>query len=376
MKRKQPARNASPTPSKASSTKSTRAKAAMDGFFARKNASEASTAPPTESKAPSLATSWPQVPPFPASWDPSEAGDDGASSQTLKLPSAAESPTVAGDQDLIPAAQPSPPTAFDRDSLFAAVNGGTAQQAFTQMAGAPLTEENLETLQENLKSALQGELEAQGTTQDGGLEWVPRIDLTAHERARYQALKNVLETGQWDSRSSLANRMRATYPNIKMKSLTPDEAKEWQNKFCTDEMQELTVVKTQETSWRRVDTTLARYRPFGKVVQDLGGWGDALAVAGATKGCSKCLILGPPWWRIHPQTEMLEFIILEGGWEEKFSRCWTECKSHMMADAGSQPPIAGPSKQLAPPPSSSGEPPSASLGQETLEAHALMHKTH
>ena len=128
-------------------------------------------------------------------------------------------------------------------------------------------------------------------------------------------------------------------------------------------MQELTVVKTQETSWRRVDTTTAVYRPFGKIVQDLGGWGDALAIAGATKGCSKCLILGPPWWRIHPQTEMLEFIILEGSWEETFSKKWTECKSHMMADAGSQPPIAGPSKQLAPPPSSSGEPASAAAGQ-------------
>ena len=290
------------------------------------------------------ATSQRQVPPFPV-WDPSEAGDDGASSQTLKLPSAAQSPTVAGGEDIITAAQPSPPTAFDRDSLFAAVNGGTAQQAFTQMAGAPLTEENLETLQENLTSALQGELEAQGTTQDGEHEWVPRIDLTAHESARYQALKNVLETGQWDSRSSLANRMRAKYPNIKMKSLTPDEARKWQVKFCTEEMQELTVVKTQETSWRRVDTTTAVYRPFGRIVQKLGGWGDALAIAGATKGCSKCLILGPPWWRIHPQTEMLEFIILVGSWEETFSKKWTECKSHMMADAKSQKPIQGPQKK-------------------------------
>ena len=100
MKRKQPARNASPTPSKASSTKSKRAKAAMEGFFAMKNASEASTAPPTESKAPSFAsmepfhggqkgardsdaTSQRQVTPFPEVWDLSEAGDDGASSQTL-----------------------------------------------------------------------------------------------------------------------------------------------------------------------------------------------------------------------------------------------------------------------------------------------------
>ena len=148
-----------------------------------------------------------------------------------------------------------------------------------------------------------------------------------------------------------------------MKSLTPDEARKWQVKFCTKEMQELTVVKTQETSWRRVDTTTAVYRPFGRIVQKLGGWGDALAIAGATKGCSKCLILGPPWWRIHAQTEMLEFIILEGSWEETFSKKWTECKSHMMADAGSQPPIAGPSKQLAPPPSSSGEPASAAADQ-------------
>jgi len=114
------------------------------------------------------ATSRPQVPPFPASWDPSEAGDDGASSQTLKLPSAAQSPTVAGGEDFIPAAQPSPPTAFDRDSLFAAVNGGKAQQAFTEMAGAPLTEENLETLQENLRAALQGELGTPGTNQPAG----------------------------------------------------------------------------------------------------------------------------------------------------------------------------------------------------------------
>ena len=257
------------------------------------------------------------------------------------------SATQTGEPEDFPAAQPSPPT-FDRGALFKGVMDGTAEAAFQQMGGATLTEENLKLLERNLKSSLQGELPRPGAGQDAEDELIPRSDLTVHEGSRYRSLMKVLEGGGWDSRSALANRFRQKFPNIKMKSLTPDEAVQWQQKFCKEEMKELTVHKHQETSWRRVDTTTAKYRPFGRVVQDLGGWTDAMAIAGATTGCSKCLILGHPWWRIHPQTEMLEFIILESGWQETFEKCWTECKTQMITGGGVAlgPATASPSPGL------------------------------
>ena len=257
------------------------------------------------------------------------------------------SATQTGEPEDFPAAQPSPPT-FNRGALFKGVMDGTAEAAFQQMGGATLTEENLKLLERNLKSSLQGELPRPGAGQDAEDELIPRSDLTVHEGSRYRSLMKVLEGGGWDSRSALANRFRQKFPNIKMKSLTPDEAVQWQQKFCKEEMKELTVHKHQETSWRRVDTTTAKYRPFGRVVQDLGGWTDAMAIAGATTGCSKCLILGHPWWRIHPQTEMLEFIILESGWQETFEKCWTECKTQMITggEVALGPAIASPSRGL------------------------------
>ena len=125
--------------------------------------------------------------------------------------------------------------------------------------------------------------------------------------------------------------MRQKYPDVKMKHESPEEQTAWIKRFVLEEISPLQVFKKQRTGWCRKDVTTAKYRPFGRLVVDLGGWNDPLAIQGATTGCSKALILGKPWYRIHPQTEMLEFIILEDGWQEEFMRCWDETKVKMLS---------------------------------------------
>ena len=64
----------------------------------------------------------------------------------------------------------------------------------------------------------------------------------------------------------------------------------------------------------------------------MGGWPCADAIAGAVCGASKCLVMGPPWWRIHPQTERMEFAIMETGWETLFKNAWEETKEEVNGD--------------------------------------------
>ncbi len=65
------------------------------------------------------------------------------------------------------------------------------------------------------------------------------------------------------------------------------------------------------------------YRPLGKLIVDLGGWDDNAAVKGGLTAAGKCLALGKPWVRVHPQTEMTEFLVLQHGFNEDFDEEWS-----------------------------------------------------
>ena len=202
------------------------------------------------------------------------------------------------------------PKQLDPFTLAKAVVENGAKNLFENWVGMELTEANLEVFNEQLKETY-GDVE-KGMKGDEEATEKPemRSDLNLHDERRFVAIMKFLNTGEWDSRSGLANRMRKMHPELQLNNLTPQEVKEHQLKFCNMELQPLVVVKEQRKSWSKVDLTTARYRTFDRIVQDLGG-GQA-ALKGASIGCAKCLCMGRPWWPVHPQPEMVEFVITEG----------------------------------------------------------------
>ena len=66
------------------------------------------------------------------------------------------------------------------------------------------------------------------------------------------------------------------------------------------------------------------YRTPAKVWEDLGGRSDPSIIEGVLKGHSKCVAMGPPWIHIHPQTELVEIVIIEFAWQETFETSWDQ----------------------------------------------------
>ncbi len=94
--------------------------------------------------------------------------------------------------------------------------------------------------------------------------------------------------------------------------------------------------KSFTQTWKRVDRTKGEYRPFGKLVQDFGGWSCQEAIDGACTATSKCIMMGAPWVVVHPQSGMTEYLVLQMGFEEEFSSMWSKFSETWQGDiAGS-----------------------------------------
>ena len=74
----------------------------------------------------------------------------------------------------------------------------------------------------------------------------------------------------------------------------------------------------QATAWSKTDITKGRYVNFARLVLDLGVWRSWEAFEGAVCASQKCIHMASPWVRIHPQTELVEFLILQFEWAEEF----------------------------------------------------------
>ena len=213
-----------------------------------------------------------------------------------------------------------------KEKLFSVANGSGTAEDFAGAWGSTwpgaLTEEALNEWNGKMKAHLQGVSDGPDEKPDDGPdeEHAPRPNLHPLQLKRYNALMEVLRTGEFDARSALGNRMRQLYPDKKLNQMPPEEAEKWKREFVNLELKPLCVVKTETQSWSRADLTSAEYEPFGAIVVRLGGRDDPEAVQGAIVGTSKCLLMGPPWWRRHPQTEMIEFIILRIMWQDAFEK--------------------------------------------------------
>jgi hypothetical protein len=88
--------------------------------------------------------------------------------------------------------------------------------------------------------------------------------------------------------------------------------------------------KTELKVWQRVDSTKFIYRPFGAHVIHLGN--DAEALKGAANAALQCLLMGPPFIKVHPQTKMVNYALAELSWEETFTHSWSQAVSYYSGD--------------------------------------------
>ena len=104
--------------------------------------------------------------------------------------------------------------------------------------------------------------------------------MTKAEKRRLEALDDILKAGEFDSKSSMGNAFRnALKSDAKMthscKALSSQSAqRDFRMTWVQDARAPLAqkLSKEKRTSWSRKDTQRFRYRSFGALVQEWGGW--------------------------------------------------------------------------------------------------------
>jgi hypothetical protein len=215
---------------------------------------------------------------------------------------------------------------------------------FREEVGAPLDEANLARMQQHMSPiAAQQATQSHAGVDDSKLNEADRL-----VRDRLHSAKEGFE-----AKSYLGNMFR------KFLSQSPKDAEEYKRlpsraavsefrkNWAAGELKKWEEKHTYEKSWSRVDTTKGNYKNFAKLVVDLGGWASQEALQGAITLAQKCLCMGAPWLHIHPQTELVEFLVLEFGYTEQFKNSWsTFCSDWSNGDLSASgervPPQAAP----------------------------------
>jgi hypothetical protein len=181
--------------------------------------------------------------------------------------------------------------------------------------GLPLTQENLSQFQEFLTD--QAKMVQPQTETD-------ERQLNKRDASYMKQLQDIKQTGKWQSKGGVGNKFRnlhapGTAKGDEWAKLTDKRSQDkYRHEWSELELTHLQEKKTVVRCWSRVDKSTFKYRTFGRLVLDFGGWTDKAAVQGASTAALKCLALGEPWAKQHPQTEMVEFAIVELAWEDHF----------------------------------------------------------
>lgn len=216
--------------------------------------------------------------------------------------------------------------AFSVEGAIRAVDDGTCSAWMSGNVGKPLTESNLHAFATNIGQTAQ---------QSATTNKESRFDcLSDADRKQATLLSDMLETSKFETKSYIGNKFRTEcgknkelgekYKGMK----TRDEQQTFRLDWAKLQLKEIVEKKVHKQSWSRVDRTKGRYRPFGRLVIDFGGWSDLMAIKGATTAATKCLAMGDPWVRIHAQSELAEFLVLEMEWEEEFGESWDHFRAH------------------------------------------------
>jgi hypothetical protein len=128
--------------------------------------------------------------------------------------------------------------------------------------------------------------------------------------------------------------MKGTEEGAKYQKLCRADAASFRLEWAKSKLKDMIERKVHVQGWQRVDKTKGRYRNLGRLVQDLGGFSCGEAIRGACTAARKCTMMGSPWIRRHPQTNLLEYLVLELEFEECFSQSWQHYKETVTNTAG------------------------------------------
>jgi len=222
--------------------------------------------------------------------------------------------------------------AFDAGAAMQAIeNEKCAEFVSQQIGGEALTECNVQKLQALLKRQAEERLKQEALKPSGDV-------LSDADKKQAETLEKVIKDGQLDPRSYLGGMFRKAHPKgtpagEEYAALTRQEAQMFRVEWAKKQYQHIKERRCLTKSWKRVDSTKGTYRNFGRLVQDFGGWGCAEALEGATSCLNKCTLMGPSWLMKHPQSGLIEYLVLEQEWTETYSECWEHFKEEWNDEA-------------------------------------------
>ena len=161
----------------------------------------------------------------------------------------------------------------------------------------------------------------------GETEVVPDETWSHNDRALFEAMR---AGGAFNVQSSLgvrffrehkadtrAGQSYASLPNRAAK-------KEYRDKWALLEFKKVAAKKSKTKSWQRIDTEKGVYMSMLRIAHKEGGSVHESSVAAARRYVQKALAMGPPWVRLNPMTDRLDFLYLTISYQEEFKVCWSQ----------------------------------------------------
>jgi hypothetical protein len=164
-------------------------------------------------------------------------------------------------------------------------------------------------------------------------------------------LDEALKTGRIDSRSSLANYLRKKLtPGQKedLKKMTSEAQKTFRMEFARTQMGSFTSSKSHTKSWRRIDTQKGHYLNLDQLIRKEEAGDSEKGMAGVRLLIQQAVALGPPWIRVHPQTNRTLFLVLDFQFSEDFETSWAMLKCEHENQALKIDPIQNKPEETAP----------------------------
>lgn len=163
-----------------------------------------------------------------------------------------------------------------------------------------------------------------------------QANLQPSERKHYERLQTAAKAGSFNTQSYLGNQFRVflkSHPEKQeqYKCQNRAEAAEFRASWVNDTLEKWKEQRRETKSWSRVDTTKGTYMNFARIVKLWGGWKADEAIKGSVAAAQKCLCMGPPWLHVHPQSGLVEFLILDFGFTESFGQAWEHFRTEYSA---------------------------------------------
>ena len=202
--------------------------------------------------------------------------------------------------------------------LAAVIDAACLESAGVEMPADGAAPVNLEELQKSVEGKHATLFKQLHTDHTGTMPLLPD-DLTPTD---IYILK-CIDDGEFNIRDRVGQKFQRhakatpSYPNM-----TPEEKKTFRKQFLVDLAAPIVQKREKFTEEMKKFFTKGTYGSFSKLVENQGGWSRKCDIEAATRQASKELILGPPFTKWNSFTERVDFLILESGFEESFTKSW------------------------------------------------------